>query len=444
MHSKWLEGLLSSVQRRYLLLFNWIAKTRLQKQDLDARVIHTHLITVLSTGALMWAYAVVAVFTISHPLPGRIGLAASLIHAFSPAFFAYSNSSLLVCGIMLGSGMAHQMSFAYFSGGFSSPLLIWFGILPMLAGILCGRSGVALWSTITVLVAAIFLYLQIQGHVFPNLISPLGLLISQTLMVFGWIFLSTAIIGVHLLLQSRHEWQLIESKRDTHDLLQILTHDLKTPISVIAIALTELKNREEHNASQALDMLEQAHSGIVDITGNVYKLFTLELDNYKMNKQTYSLNQSVKTVSELLRSKMAQKQISLRYDFDKNQELKLFLDPSTFNYQIMTNILSNAIKFSFSNSHIDIVATKLEDSIRLCIQDHGIGMPDEMVEQLFNVDSKTTRVGTRGESGTGYGMLIMQRSLHRLKGRIVVQSKERMNDTDSGGTRIILELPIAT
>lgn len=436
-----LDRLVNFVRHYYLILFDSVATTRLKKQDLDAKIIHSHLITVLTTGALMWSYTLLASLTIDHPLPTIVGIIASLIHTLSPKLFTITNNGMLVCGVMLGAGMAHQLSFAWFSGGFNSPLLIWFGILPMLAGIIIGRWGVAFWSSLAAIIALFLLYLEYDGYSFPYLISPVGLLLSQALLVFGWIFLSTVIITTHLLLQKSREKKLTEAKQYINDLLQILTHDLNTPVSVIAMALPALQGNKEKGQRQAIDIIAQAHESIIDITGDVSRLYALEHHGDKTQCQPYSLNQSMIVVSALLESKILQKRISLHYDFESNQPLMLWVEPSVFNHQVMTNILSNAIKFSFSGSHINITATKSDNTIHINIQDYGIGMKKEIVEQLFNTKSADSRLGTQGEKGTGYGMLIMNRALERLRGGVTVHSREEDIGLNKRGTLFILNIP---
>lgn len=436
------DRLLNIVRSSYFILFEQVAATRLQKKDLDVRVIHAHLITVLTTGALMWSYTVVAYFTIDHPLPTVIGITASLIHMLSPKLFVFSNNGMFVCSVMLGAGLAHQLTFAWFSGGFSSPLLIWFGILPMLAGIIVGRWGVAFWSLVTTSVASFFLYLDLQNYVFPQLISNVGLLISQALLVFGWIFLSTVIIFIHLFLQTQHEHKLTESKQYINDLLQILTHDLNTPISVIGMALPTLQENKIKKQQQAINIIAQAHQSMADITGDVRRLYALEHNEYQPQNQLYSLNQSVSDVLGLLQSKMALKKVSVRYDFEANQSHMLWVDPCIFNYQIMTNILSNAVKFSLPNSYIDIKGEEHGNRLHIYIQDFGIGMPPEIIEQLFTPELKTSRPGTEGEEGTGYGMLIMKRALNKLQGNVAIKSKEQNNELNVRGTLFTLDMPI--
>ena len=70
--------------RWYFRLYYYVAQERLKKNDIDSREIHTHLVVVLSTGVLMWAYAFVAFFCINSSLPGIIGFTCALTHLLSP------------------------------------------------------------------------------------------------------------------------------------------------------------------------------------------------------------------------------------------------------------------------------------------------------------------------------------------------------------------------
>ena len=133
----------------YLSLFAFVAKNRLEKNDLHERYIHTHLVSVLSTGLLMWAYALVACFTMSSPIPGIVGVVASIVHLLSPLCFRRSNNYFFISNICILSGLIHQGTFAFYTGGFDSNIFIWLGILPMISGVIAGRKGALVWAGIT-------------------------------------------------------------------------------------------------------------------------------------------------------------------------------------------------------------------------------------------------------------------------------------------------------
>jgi len=227
----------------YFKFFKFIAEKRLEQGDLDPRRIHSQVVTVLSTGLLMWAYAFLAYFTISSPIPGIVGFICAIAHILSPLLFRISANIFLISSVTIGSGIIHQGTFSFFTGGFESRILIWFGILPMLGGIIAGRKSALFWFFVTTLWAGIYLVLHIYGFQFPDLITEQGRLLSTAFIIFGWIFLSSFIIYVLLVLNENREKLMIEQQQKIEDLFRVLFHDLAGPLSRVSIGL-KISKRE--------------------------------------------------------------------------------------------------------------------------------------------------------------------------------------------------------
>src|SRR5690606_31651961 len=102
------------------------------------------------------------------------------------------------------------------------------------------------------------------------------------------------------------------------------------------------------------------------------------------------------------------------------------------------NIISNAIKFSPNGSHLNITVYPVSKNIvKLEFKDNGIGIPDSILTGLFNLKKKTSRSGTNGESGTGFGMHIMKSFVEMYGGSVKVESKVSNDDVPSGTTVIL-------
>lgn len=107
------------------------------------------------------------------------------------------------------------------------------------------------------------------------------------------------------------------------------------------------------------------------------------------------------------------------------------VDRIAFFNQVLNNIFSNAIKFSSENSKIELNVREETRYIRLSIRDNGIGIPSNLVSRLFDHLSKTTRKGTKGESGTGFGLPLANAFVKAFGGKITVISK---TEIDNHGT----------
>lgn len=407
-----------------------MAKNRLEKDDLDPRRIHTHTVAVLTTGLLMWAYAFLAYFTMSSKIPGIVGFICAAAHLFSPLLFRISANAFMISNIMIGSGMVHQGSFAFFTGGFESDILIWYGILPVLGGVIAGRRAAVFWSILVSSWAAVYLILHLNGFIFPNVISPAGKLIAHAFMVFGWIFLGTCMIYVVLLMNENQEKKLSEQGQKIDDLFRVLFHDLAGPLSRISIGLNISKNESKsENKEHGLEIASKATDVMLEITQNVRKMYAVSKGRFDTDLTFYPLTDAVDYISRLYAAELERKHIHLDFDVRKYRGLMVLVEPVSFKNQVLGNAVSNAIKFSPPESRILIRSYPLKDYHVLEVVDQGVGIPHALQNQLFDITKKTSRPGTLGESGNGFGMHIMKSFVEMYKGRIEIISQDSVPGT---------------
>ena len=76
---------------------------------------------------------------------------------------------------------------------------------------------------------------------------------------------------------------------------------------------------------------------------------------------------------------------------------------------ILSNLITNAIKFSHDGSTISLFTEKTGDKIEIDIKDEGIGIPGNLLEGIFSPKNRISRKGTNSERGTGYGLLLVKK-----------------------------------
>jgi signal transduction histidine kinase len=118
---------------------------------------------------------------------------------------------------------------------------------------------------------------------------------------------------------------------------------------------------------------------------------------------------------------------------EKNLVTKVLLDPKMMR-QILDNLISNAIKYSPDKSEILFETKCVDDKILIKVQDHGIGIPKEDQQKLFEPFYRAGNVGSI--SGTGLGMAIIKNSVELHGGTLQLESEENK------GTTIKIELPL--
>lgn len=426
----------------YFAIYNFVSYHRVRLNDVDRRQIHTQIVAVMCTGVLMWSYAILASFTIASPIPGIIGLICSLIHLLSPLMYRVTNNTYLISNVLLGAGIIHQATFTYFTGGFLSNILIWFGVLPLIGGVICAQRGAVTWSVTSAMVAFGFFILHISGYECPNLISQTGHLWSQVLLVFGWIFISTTLVVVYAGLRQHTEELLQSQGQKIDDLFRVLFHDLANPLGRITIGLSiAKKSMPQGEPNRGFEIATQASEAMLEITQNIRKMYAVSKGKANVDLTMISLNSAVEYVTRVFSTELERKQLTIEYHWDKNAGLNVLVEPISFNNQVLGNIISNAIKFSPTGGKIVINAYPIhQGSYAIEIKDSGIGIPEQLIKSLFDINKKTSRPGTMGESGTGFGMHIMKSFVEMYGGQVGVESIEARDDAPSGTTvRLILK-----
>ncbi|OIQ15876.1 MAG: hypothetical protein BM556_16375 [Bacteriovorax sp. MedPE-SWde] len=429
--------------RAYFDIFNFIAKKRIKNSDVDLKEVHTLLISVVTTSILMWAYAVTAATTISSPIPGIVGLVCSAVHLYSPVLYRFTKSSFVVCSVMLFAGAIHQSTFAYYSGGLNGVILVWLSVLPFLAGLICGKKGVFFWGSIVFLICSSFLVFQLMGYAAPHLISAKGDIIARALLIFGYIFLTTTVISIYITLHDEYEDNLKAEKERVQGLIRVLCHDLSNPILIIENYVRRISNMLDSNESteKYIGKIERSVTAMRDISSSVRRMQAAESGKTDLDIRPTSINDCIRYIKFLLEDNFILKEIELVYDFEKYKDIYISVDPVVFKNQVLANILTNSIKFSAPGTKvvIDISMTDTDD-IQLNITDSGVGMPKEIIENLFELDRPTSRRGTNGEDGTGFGMMIAKTFMSKFDGDISVRSTEESDHCKDHGTIVSLNL----
>ena len=119
----------------------------------------------------------------------------------------------------------------------------------------------------------------------------------------------------------------------------------------------------------------------------------------------------------------------IEIDFKIPEDLTVYADEKMFG-SIIRNLSSNAVKFTPKGGKVAIAAKPNSDGwVEISVKDSGIGMNQEMVENLFKLDVDTSRKGTDKESSTGLGLIICKELIEKHGGKLWVESEEGKGST---------------
>lgn len=224
---------------------------------------------------------------------------------------------------------------------------------------------------------------------------------------------------------SNYAKQLEENNATKDKFFSIIAHDLKNPFSGF-LGLTQLLSKEMPNFS--LEELYEFGKNLNKSASNLNKLLENLLDWARMQNGTmkYSpdicvLNYLVKQNIDITKETAAKKNIQIEYNIPVN--LCVIADVSMLN-SVFRNIISNSIKFTPNGGKVEIGIIDNNDSefLTVFIKDTGIGMDDNLINKLFRIDQKVSRLGTNGESSTGLGLLLCKEFIEKHKCKIWAES----------------------
>ena len=222
----------------------------------------------------------------------------------------------------------------------------------------------------------------------------------------------------------------IERQNDERkEMLHVLCHDLVNPFASVISAL-ELVEVSEHFRELKDEATNIAYRGL-EIIDLVRKMRAIEDGKTELTLHELDLQEMLNESLLILRNRFKEKDINIDVNIGKNETV--VAESTTLINSVINNLLTNAVKFSYPSSTIRIYTQKENGTLKLAIADSGIGMSEKLLKDIFNMSKATSRPGTNGESGTGYGMPLVKKFMNAYGGEIEVESvSEKKSETEHG------------
>jgi len=227
------------------------------------------------------------------------------------------------------------------------------------------------------------------------------------------------------------------------ELVHILCHDLANPLSAIQ-SLCEPEGLEAFSAADFLRHVRSATEQSLALIQAVRNMESLERWSEKMVLEPLDLGEMVQRSLGMLHRQFVEKRVQVRISIPK--ELRFLGEPTLFVNTILNNLLTNALKFSYAGSQVEIHAKMSRTSpgetsqVLLEISDQGCGISEKQLETLFSGSRTRSTRGTSGEEGTGFGLPLVKRMVQEMRGEIAIESRSEGEFPGSSGTRVSLFL----
>jgi len=267
------------------------------------------------------------------------------------------------------------------------------------------------------------------GNTFPYLIRKIMLPILFSIFLVGVTILSFVLLYKNLMKQRR----LAELK---NEFIGNITHELKTPIATVGVAIESLKNfnamQDPQRTKEYLDISSDELQRLSLLVDKVLKLSMFEKKEIDLQYETFDLRNIVDEVVA-----------SMRLQVEKIHAIVSIIQKGYTNLQadrlhllsVVFNLLDNALKYSKEQPIIEIALEEGNDSIQLRVSDNGIGIATEYKDKIFEKFFRIPTGNTHNTKGYGLGLSYVAHVVQKHNGKIYVDS------TVGKGTTVTISIP---
>lgn len=233
--------------------------------------------------------------------------------------------------------------------------------------------------------------------------------------------------------QKRTEQQLIRSRekeikanKAKGEFLSTMSHEIRTPLNaVIGIAHLLLLEDPKKEQIENLETLKYSSEHLLGVVNDILDYDKIASGSLELEEANFSLKQVLTTVESIFSNVADKKGISFNIEKDALLQDSMIGD-STRLSQILTNLVSNAIKFTKEGEvtlQVKVLAENTENSkLAFTVTDTGIGIPDDKIEKIFESFAQANPSTTRLYGGTGLGLAICQKLLEMMGTSLMVES----------------------
>jgi len=224
-----------------------------------------------------------------------------------------------------------------------------------------------------------------------------------------------------LLEDQAKELQKINLTKDKF--FSIIAHDLKSPFNAIMgfseLMLHNYNDLDDATFIKGLKTIESAGNHAFKLVENLLLWSKNQTKGNNFTPEWLSLNKQI--TESLILAESAIQNKELEVSFKQKQIINIFTDRNMIDL-VLRNLISNAIKFTHKKGKISVTISENDQEILTSITDTGIGISENKLATLFEINKPKNTLGTENEQGTGLGLILCKDFIENLGGKIWVES----------------------
>lgn len=268
--------------------------------------------------------------------------------------------------------------------------------------------------------------MRMDGTVFPGSVSVVSFNYHEKL------YKKITIVDSTEKNQILNELQVAKKKAEEYayvksQFLSHMSHELRTPLNGI-IGSTNLLLQDKFLPEQRdqLSILKFSSEHMLSLINDILDLSKLEADRIQLEKAVVDIPKFIHKITYPFVPQYEEKGVAFEVEIDTNLKRSVLADPTRLN-QVLTNLLSNALKFTSKGTvKLEVKGTSLRsdvNTIEFSVSDTGIGISEDKRDQIFEQFTQADVKTTRKYGGTGLGLTISQKLVGLMGGELKVESK---------------------
>jgi signal transduction histidine kinase len=248
-------------------------------------------------------------------------------------------------------------------------------------------------------------------------------------------------------IQLAHQNDLITQQKDKltelniekNNLISIVSHDLRSPFNAIALwneTLQQNIGKSPLKVAEATEMIAKTASYGQQMINNILDIEKMEINTHKIDLKPINVSALIEDLVNDFEPASKGKNITIKIENLTSENQKIISDYNMLRRAI-ENLMSNALKFSYKDSTVQIKQEIKDNKLLIKVKDFGVGIPENQHHLIFGKYGKTSSIPTDGEVSTGLGLNIVKRICDELGGTVSFTSEENK------GSEFIIELALS-
>ncbi len=211
--------------------------------------------------------------------------------------------------------------------------------------------------------------------------------------------------------------------------LASMSHEIRTPLNAIIGFINLLrKDEDDPKKLEYLTTVKNSSSSLLGVINDILDISKIEDGKLDVEAIDFDIYQQIRELVKFYEVAITEKDVELSLIIDESVPKYLNSDSLRLK-QIVSNLISNAIKFSPDRSTVTIKLDYIEPMLFVSVRDEGIGISEEARQRIFSAFEQAESSTTRSYGGTGLGLTISKKLVELLGGNITVES-----ELDKGST----------